>query len=84
MCEVSRAEFIEDLERVVGVAPFQRANEDAWTWTIDPSGLLRGGREVLIQERADVGQVGRYQNIICAEARAILQNTDKGVHRTLN
>lgn len=68
MREAPRTEFVEDRECVVRIAPFQRANEDAWTWMIDPLGFLRRGREVLMQEGTDVGQVGRDQDIVCAGA----------------
>lgn len=62
--EASSAEFVEDFECVVGIPPSQRTNEDAWTWIIGPLGGLSGRGEVLIQERANVAQVCRDQDII--------------------
>jgi hypothetical protein len=40
---------------------------------IDPSGLVCSDREVLIQEGADVAQVGRDQNTICVKAQTTLR-----------
>jgi len=48
MREVSRTELVEDLDRVVKIAPFQRANEDVWAGEFGPPGFLSDGREVLI------------------------------------
>jgi len=73
MREVSRTEFVEDLDRVFEIAPFQRPDEDAWAGAFGPPGFFSDGREVLIQEGADVVQVSRDQEIIWMEARPTIQ-----------